>query len=166
MLVTASGAASCSASLDQQALGWREGSQTQLVAQKVFLTGTRVRSPPLPRSCSRMNEGRPGSAPRGRLVCRSQPSPANPPSSGPCVPGGGVSLLSLWNLGCRSKNSFCHLPEPVHVALRGGWTHGSHGVAEFMGHVWERPEEVADALGYTVHMSLTSWFLWIMVSGA
>lgn len=109
-----------------------------------------------------MSEGRPGSAPRSELVCTSQPSPAIPPSSGPCVPGGAVSLLSPCKPGCRNKNSFCHPPEPVWHS----WTHGSHGVAEFMGHVWERPEEISDASVYVALVSLTSWFLWIMVSGA
>lgn len=123
---------------------------TTYCPKRVFLTGARaavgasqVLSGPC--YCSRMNEGRPGSAPRDGLVCTSQPSPAIPPSSWPCVPGGAVFLLSPCNLGCRRNNSFCHPPEPVCMVLQAGWTCGSHGVAEFMGPVWERPEEVSDA---------------------
>lgn len=127
-LVTASGATSCSASLDQQALVLKGGlPNTTCCPKRVFLTGTKaaVRSPQLPCSCSRMYEGGPGRAPRSRLVWRSQPSPAIPPSSGPCVPGGAMSLLAPWNPGCRSKDSFCHPPEPVGRVLQGGWICGS-----------------------------------------
>lgn len=139
-LVTASGAASCSTSLDQRALVLKgELPNRTYCPKRIFLT---VMSSQLPRSCSRMNEGRPGSAPRSGLECTGHPSPAIPPSSGLCVPAGAVSLLSPCNLGCRS--SFHHPPEPVCVALWGGWTRGSHGAAEFMGHVWEKPEEVSD----------------------
>lgn len=120
-LVTASGAASCSTSLDQWALVLKGGlPNTTYCPKRVFSTGTiaAVRSPQLPHSCSRMNEDGPGSAPRSRLVCTSQPSPAIPPSSGPCVPGGAVSLQSPCNSGCRSKSSFHHLSFPACVR---GW---------------------------------------------
>lgn len=42
------------------------------------------------------------------------------------------------------------------LALRGGWTGGSRGAAELMGHAWERPEEVSDASEYAALTSLTS----------
>lgn len=166
-LVTASGAASCSTSQDQWALVLKGGlPNTTYCPKRVFLTGTiaAVRSPQLPHSCSRMNEGRPGSVPRSRLVSTSQPSPAIPPFSGPCVPGGAVSLLSPCNPGCRSKNSFRHLSEPV---CGSGWTCSSHGVAEFMEHVWEKILRKYQMLQCTqlLHL-LTSWLLWIMVNGA
>lgn len=62
----------------------------------------------------------------------------------------------------RAPSTIYHSP-PV---CGGGWTCSSHGVAEFMEHVWERPEEVSDASVYAALTSLTSWLLWIMVSDA
>lgn len=79
-LVAASGAASCSTSLDQRALVLKgELPNRTYCPKRIFLT---VMSSQLPHSCSRMNEGRPGSAPRSGLECTGHPSPTIPPSSG------------------------------------------------------------------------------------
>lgn len=73
-LVTESGAASPSTSLNQRAVVFKGGlPKTTCCPKRDSLTGTvaAMRSPQLPRSCSRMNEGGPGSAPRSRFVCTS-----------------------------------------------------------------------------------------------
>lgn len=58
------------------------------------------------------------------------------------------------------------LTQAAEARTRSAIHQGSCGAAEFMGHVWERPEEVSDASVYAALVSLTSWLLWVVVSDA